>query len=105
MLAGIVADNRHAPNLLSLLHPLIAPACILFCQLLRSCSTRSLDDCSQSRQTASRVLQTVILEREAAHAATKDIMTVHCIPKDRSADLLPETNGIQTADVPADTVN
>ena len=45
-------------------------------------------------------LQLVILEREAAHAATKDIMTVHCIPKDRSADLLPETNGIQTADVP-----
>ena len=42
-------------------------------------------------------LQLVILEREAAHAATKDIMTVHCIPKDRSADLLPETNGIQTA--------
>ena len=45
-------------------------------------------------------LQTVILDRTAAHAATKDIMTVHCIPKDRSADLLPETNGIQTADVP-----
>ncbi|KAL3147512.1 Protease Do-like 9 [Trebouxia sp. C0009 RCD-2024] len=47
--------------------------------------------------------QTVILEREAAHAATKDIMTVHCIPKDRSADLLPETNGAQAADVPAST--
>ncbi|KAA6422597.1 MAG: protease Do-like 9-like [Trebouxia sp. A1-2] len=44
--------------------------------------------------------QLVILEREAAHAATKAIMTVHCIPKDRSADLLPESNGIQAADVP-----
>ena len=49
-------------------------------------------------------LQTVILEREAAHAATKDIMTVHCIPKDRSADLLPETPNAQTAE-PAVPVN
>ena len=46
-------------------------------------------------------VQTVILDRNAALAATKDIMTVHCIPKDRSADLLPESNGLQTADVPA----
>ena len=46
-------------------------------------------------------MQTVILERAAAHAATKDIMTVHCIPQDRSADLLPETNDAKTADVPA----
>ena len=50
-------------------------------------------------------MQTVILERKAAHAATKDIMTVHCIPKDRSADLLPEANGTQAADVPASTDN
>lgn len=40
--------------------------------------------------------QIVILEREAAHAATKDIMTVHCIPKDRSADLLPDSTAVQT---------
>ena len=46
-------------------------------------------------------VQTVILDRDAAHAATKDIMTMHCIPKDRSADMLPESNGLQTANVPA----
>ena len=46
-------------------------------------------------------LQIVILERSAAHAATNDIMTVYCIPKDRSADLLPDTDVVQTADVPA----
>lgn len=61
--------------------------------------------CAASVPTPKAVwcMQTVILEREAAHAATKDIMTVHCIPKDRSADLLPETNGAQAADVPAST--
>lgn len=37
-------------------------------------------------------LQTVILETEVARKATKDIMTMHCIPKDRSADLLTEAD-------------
>ena len=46
-------------------------------------------------------LQTVILETEVAHKATKDIMTMHCIPRDRSADLLSEgeSDDIQQADV------
>lgn len=50
-------------------------------------------------QNACWFLQLLILEREAAHAATKDIMTVHCIPKDRSADLSPDTDSIQLAAV------
>ncbi|KAL4419940.1 hypothetical protein ABPG75_007038 [Micractinium tetrahymenae] len=34
--------------------------------------------------------QLVILDREAAHAATADILTQHCIPHDRSEDLRAE---------------
>lgn len=45
--------------------------------------------------------QLVILDREAAHAATADILTQHCIPHDRSEDLRAEAAAAAGGDAAA----
>lgn len=46
-------------------------------------------------------VQLVILDREAAHAATADILTQHCIPHDRSEDLRAEAAAAAGGDAAA----
>ncbi len=42
-------------------------------------------------------MQTVILDKEKAHEATAEILTTHCIPSDRSADLADAGSGPEAA--------